>query len=763
MTHLDKKINYVKFDYTDKENIKKYTNRKYQIKFNWQYYIKYYSDLKITNLTDAWNHWINFGIKEKRRFFLYQHDDNSEKTTNKESKSKIKPFTNEKKIVDFKNITSDKFKKIQHHNEIKHDVKKDLQENNGNETNNTVPKNNNTVPKNNDNKNNIKSHTISLLKPCAPTNILNEQKYKLQLLTKHNLIYKNLLDDYDGVYYYGWKEVIQYFINSYNLILHDLDKQIFFDACLEKLLLNSNKLDKNLCLNEINNNKYQIITFIHHPPFQKWYNNSYRKDLGDSSIIFKDKYTNKKLFEMIEDNTIYDNICYLYTFSNYHKEYIYNNYPLYKNKLLSITFPIEITNAERKFDINLFNKNKQIIHIGSKYRNFKYFINFNKPSQYHKTILIKKEFEHEWNIISQKYKLDEITILKELDKSEYELLFVNSCVFLHLEDANAHNIVVECMKFNTPIIINKLPAVVEYLGEDYPLYYENDSELELLNNPNYFQKMVASANIYIMQMDKTKHNLHYFNRKINYDLKKLEIYDNKCLTWFCLINSLDDIDKKFYNIYNNFISQNNNKNLILKLIICDSLNVKPTENEVVNTENGDVNAENGDVNTKNVFDAFIDKLTKYCELMSNISYQNVHIENYSDFINYCFQNVQTHYLTIIDLNDEHNVSFSENCINYLNKNPTCDIVFTSYTISNMNYVEKFIFEQDLLIFKNNFSSFNLPETSMIFRNGIYDLIGRFQNLNDRKHIFRDFLKRSIYFDMNIKCSNNDIMFKYNVQ
>jgi hypothetical protein len=235
------------------------------------------------------------------------------------------------------------------------------------------------------------------------------------------------------------------------------------------------------------------------------------------------------------------------------------------------------------------------------------------------------------------------------------------------------------------------------------------------------------------------------------------------LTWFCLINSLDDIDKKFYNIYNNFISQNNNKNLILKLIICDSLNVKPTENEVVNTENGDVNAENGDVNTKNVFDAFIDKLTKYCELMSNISYQNVHIENYSDFINYCFQNVQTHYLTIIDLNDEHNVSFSENCINYLNKNPTCDIVFTSYTISNMNYVEKFIFEQDLLIFKNNFSSFNLPETSMIFRNGIYDLIGRFQNLNDRKHIFRDFLKRSIYFDMNIKCSNNDIMFKYNVQ
>jgi hypothetical protein len=80
----------------------------------------------------------------------------------------------------------------------------------------------------------------------------------------------------------------------------------------------------------------------------------------------------------------------------------------------------------------------------------------------------------------------------------------------------------------------------------------------------------------------------------------------------------------------------------------------------------------------------------------------------------------------------------------------------------MNYLEKFVFEKDLLIFKNNFSTHILPQTSMIFRNGVYDLIGTFQNLNDRKHVVRDFLKRCIYYDMNIKCSNNDIMFKYKI-
>jgi hypothetical protein len=26
---------------------------------------------------------------------------------------------------------------------------------------------------------------------------------------------------------------------------------------------------------------------------------------------------------------------------------------------------------------------------------------------------------------------------------------------------------------HTPLIVNKLPAIVEYIGEDYPMFYEN--------------------------------------------------------------------------------------------------------------------------------------------------------------------------------------------------------------------------------------------------------------------------------------------------
>jgi hypothetical protein len=61
---------------------------------------------------------------------------------------------------------------------------------------------------------------------------------------------------------------------------------------------------------------------------------------------------------------------------------------------------------------------------------------------------------------------------------EYDALLENSVVFLKLRDAPADTTVVECIARNTPILINRLPGVVEYLGEDYPFYYSSLDEAE---------------------------------------------------------------------------------------------------------------------------------------------------------------------------------------------------------------------------------------------------------------------------------------------
>ena len=69
-----------------------------------------------------------------------------------------------------------------------------------------------------------------------------------------------------------------------------------------------------------------------------------------------------------------------------------------------------------------------------------------------------------------------VEIIGPLDDEEYDLLMQNSVVFLCLFDASAVNTLLECIRFKTPVLVNPLPAVVEYLGPHYPLYYDTLEE-----------------------------------------------------------------------------------------------------------------------------------------------------------------------------------------------------------------------------------------------------------------------------------------------
>jgi hypothetical protein len=63
-----------------------------------------------------------------------------------------------------------------------------------------------------------------------------------------------------------------------------------------------------------------------------------------------------------------------------------------------------------------------------------------------------------------------------LSNEDYDDLLSKSVVFVHLYDASANNAVIECIARATPILVNPLPAVREYLGDDYPLYFETLEE-----------------------------------------------------------------------------------------------------------------------------------------------------------------------------------------------------------------------------------------------------------------------------------------------
>ena len=111
-----------------------------------------------------------------------------------------------------------------------------------------------------------------------------------------------------------------------------------------------------------------------------------------------------------------------------------------------------------------------------------------------------------------------VEVIDHLCDTDYDKLLSENIVFLNLIDASAVNTVIECIIRNTPLIINRRPAIVEILGDDYPLYYgdsdgntDNDYTMnhqvvELLSDT----KKLKSAHKYLLNFDKTKFSVGSF-------------------------------------------------------------------------------------------------------------------------------------------------------------------------------------------------------------------------------------------------------------
>lgn len=110
-----------------------------------------------------------------------------------------------------------------------------------------------------------------------------------------------------------------------------------------------------------------------------------------------------------------------------------------------------------------------------------------------------------------------VKLIEKLSNADYDNLLIQNIVFINLVDASAVNTLIECVVRNTPIIINRHPAVVEILGDDYPLFYGDKTGIcdnytlsnsinILLNNPNIIPKSYK----YLKSLDKTKLNITYF-------------------------------------------------------------------------------------------------------------------------------------------------------------------------------------------------------------------------------------------------------------
>ena len=109
-------------------------------------------------------------------------------------------------------------------------------------------------------------------------------------------------------------------------------------------------------------------------------------------------------------------------------------------------------------------------------------------------------------------------------------------------------------------------SIEEYVGRDYPLFFNNKKELSQLNNESKFISLVKEAHNYLIYLNKNQVSLETFNKKMIYDIEKLQINESlHKLTWLCIWGNVNIVEAT--DCINNFLYQENSDNLKLVIII----------------------------------------------------------------------------------------------------------------------------------------------------------------------------------------------------
>lgn len=91
-----------------------------------------------------------------------------------------------------------------------------------------------------------------------------------------------------------------------------------------------------------------------------------------------------------------------------------------------------------------------------------------------------------------------VTQIPKQNDAWYDVLLSENIVFVELLSAVANNTVVECIARNTPIVVNRHPGPMSYLGPDYPLYYDDLREVpDLLT-----EDRIMAAHYHLARLDK---------------------------------------------------------------------------------------------------------------------------------------------------------------------------------------------------------------------------------------------------------------------
>jgi glycosyltransferase involved in cell wall biosynthesis len=140
-----------------------------------------------------------------------------------------------------------------------------------------------------------------------------------------------------------------------------------------------------------------------------------------------------------------------------------------------VHLPTDRSSAEFSMEGFAANVEKRVVQVGSWLRRL-HSIHYLPVTRLKRAIVHqhKPYIDNLMRTERQQYRLEadgRVERLPFLEDEQYDELFARNIMYLDLYDSSANNVVVECLERTTPLLVNPLPAVVEYLGPDYPFYF----------------------------------------------------------------------------------------------------------------------------------------------------------------------------------------------------------------------------------------------------------------------------------------------------
>ena len=162
----------------------------------------------------------------------------------------------------------------------------------------------------------------------------------------------------------------------------------------------------------------------------------------------------------------------LWVLSSYNKAYWESCRPSFPVSF--VHYPV--AEPSLRFSLRAFEAEQEpaLLFIGEYLRRREPFLSLRAPG-YRKILVQGAPLRRPESAVAE---TQQVTRLDRLDETTYDRYLSEGIVFLNLSDAGANTTIVECIARGTPVMVNSVGGVSEYLGRDYPLYYDSLEEAE---------------------------------------------------------------------------------------------------------------------------------------------------------------------------------------------------------------------------------------------------------------------------------------------